>query len=593
MSVTTFEASNVLLFSSLLEESILKGIRKGCLLTWIFYKKDGENSVRFEREINIYGDEAVLKRFKTNETSISVVQGKLSALISESELVELENSNATMYSKLASAVMKIDSLELNFSDLTTKYNTVSGQYTSLDSKVATYKASVDGLSANISTVQQNLSKNYSTTAQMNLAINAKANSITASVSSTYATKSSLNSATGRISSLETWKNEASLKITDSAIVATVTSSSAWEGKADKGKLIAQINLSSESATIKASKIKLEGLVTANSNFKILTDGSIVAKNGTFTGSITGSKITGSDINFENSEGTIKINADGFHVKNNSGAGLGVYLTPLDPFNGPYLIIVDEKTDGTFCVQAPVKDPIPTFGSQFLWATNTSIDFSFSMDTYGISFYRGDNSFILSLDPISKYEPLVFEIDGIRYCGVTSERSKYARCLNFVNNSGVSYGEIVTITKTYTFDVSESDARLKKNIDICTTSALDKIDRIAFYQFDYKNGGHQDIGVITQQLKTVDEKFIRSVGQKDIRGNVLDTMEQPIISQLVFLLLKAVQELSDKYRKIESEVSNTRNIMLLSELASDSNSPDYMLEELRELSKNDIIFPKKG
>ena len=71
------------------------------------------------------------------------------------------------------------------------------------------------------------------------------------------------------------------------------------------------------------------------------------------------------------------------------------------------------------------------------------------------------------------------------------------------------------------------------------------------------------------------------------------MEQPIISQLVFLLLKAVQELSDKYRKIESEVSNTRNIMLLSELASDSNSPDYMLEELRELSKNDIIFPKKG
>ena len=77
--------------------------------------------MRFEREINIYGDEAVLKRFKTNETSISVVQGKLSALISESELVELENSNATMYSKLASAVMKIDSLELNFSDLTTKY----------------------------------------------------------------------------------------------------------------------------------------------------------------------------------------------------------------------------------------------------------------------------------------------------------------------------------------------------------------------------------------------------------------------------------------------------------------------------------------
>ena len=82
--------------------------------------------MQFEKEINIYGDETVLKRFQTNETSISVIQGNISAIISESELVELENSDATMYSRLASAVMDINSLTLNFSDLTTKYNTVSG-----------------------------------------------------------------------------------------------------------------------------------------------------------------------------------------------------------------------------------------------------------------------------------------------------------------------------------------------------------------------------------------------------------------------------------------------------------------------------------
>lgn len=45
----------------------------------------------------------------------------------------------------------------------------------------------------------------------------------------------------------------------------------------------------------ANNINLEGLVTANNNFKILLDGSIEAVNGKFTGNITGSKITGTSI----------------------------------------------------------------------------------------------------------------------------------------------------------------------------------------------------------------------------------------------------------------------------------------------------------
>lgn len=215
--------------------------------------------MRFEKEVNIYGDEAVLKRFKAAETSIAVVQGNISAIISESELVELVNSKATMYSKLASAVMDIKSLTINFSDLTTKYNTVSGQYTALDSKVAQYKLSVDGLSADIAAVQQDLNKNYSTTTEMNAAIKANVSEISAelyavktnlsnnysttsamnaaikakvdalslSVSSTYSKKTDLTAATSRISTLETWRKEASLQITDSAIVSTVISSSSY------------------------------------------------------------------------------------------------------------------------------------------------------------------------------------------------------------------------------------------------------------------------------------------------------------------------------------------------------------------------------
>lgn len=403
----------------------------------------------FEQPVNIYSQDYVLKRFQSNETAVQVVRGKISALISESELIELQNSKATMYSKLASAILDINSLQLQFSDISSKYDTVTGQYSSLDAKVADYKAGLDGLSVNLtnlstrinndystttamnaaikasvdglsSTVSQtyattqnvksslaeadtnakkyadtaqstaisqaqqdatskadaaesnakadtaNKLKNYSTTVAMNSAIkqmadsitlsvsktyatgaslsaglsdadkNAKnyadsalqsadksakgyadaaqsaavkaananteellksyptvtamesaikqnADSITASVSKTYATQASLETEKAKVTNLETWKAKAELKITDSAIVSTVTSSTSWSKKADKASLISQINQSAESISINASKINLNGVVTANSYFCILTDGSIKSTKGTLGG----------------------------------------------------------------------------------------------------------------------------------------------------------------------------------------------------------------------------------------------------------------------------------------------------------------------
>lgn len=403
----------------------------------------------FEQPVNIYSQDYVLKRFQSNETAVQVVRGKISALISESELIELQNSKATMYSKLASAVLDINSLQLQFSDISSKYDTVTGQYSSLDAKVADYKAGLDGLSVNLTNLSTRINNDYSTTTAMNAAIkasvdglsstvsqtyattqnvksslaeadtnakkyadtaqstaisqaqqdatskadaaesNAKADtdnklknysttvamnsaikqmadsitlsvsktyateadlsaglsgadqkaknyadsallsadksakgyadaaqsaavkaananteellksyptvtamesaikqnadSITASVSKTYATQASLETEKAKVTNLETWKAKAELKITDSAIVSTVTSSTSWSKKADKASLISQINQSAESISINASKINLNGVVTANSYFCILTDGSIKSIKGTLGG----------------------------------------------------------------------------------------------------------------------------------------------------------------------------------------------------------------------------------------------------------------------------------------------------------------------
>ena len=58
------------------------------------------------------------------------------------------------------------------------------------------------------------------------------------------------------------------------------------GKVGKDEVISCINQTPESITIKAQKISLEGVVTANNYFQILEDGSMRAVNSDFSGTIT-------------------------------------------------------------------------------------------------------------------------------------------------------------------------------------------------------------------------------------------------------------------------------------------------------------------
>lgn len=85
-------------------------------------------------------------------------------------------------------------------------------------------------------------------------------------------------------------------------------------------LIASIALDDSGVTIKADKITLEGLVTANGNFKILTDGSIEAKNGKFIGNISGSSIAGGEIEV------------GTFFADENGAYIGDFYVDVDDYS---------------------------------------------------------------------------------------------------------------------------------------------------------------------------------------------------------------------------------------------------------------------
>lgn len=249
--------------------------------------------MRLEQEVDIFGDAEIIRRLQANETSISVLQGNISALISASELTELQNSHTTMYSQLASLKLTVNSMDLEFSDLRTEFNAVSGQYTELDSKVAQYKASVDGLSISITEVQQNLVDNYSTTSAVTAAINAKANEIELSVSGNYP---------------------------------------------KKDQIISAINLSPEDVSISASKINLNGVVTANNYFKILSDGSME----TIRGKIGGWTIDGNQLICNTSDFYIRIQAP--TVYGTFGNGLADVITVRDIVNDSHPFVL--SSDGT-------------------------------------------------------------------------------------------------------------------------------------------------------------------------------------------------------------------------------------------------------
>lgn len=134
--------------------------------------------------------------------------------------------------KLAEYKATADGLSADLSKFETKVN--SDYITKIDAQ-ASIKLSADELKEDFSKTISN----YSTTTQMNLAISESAEGIMTNVSKTYATK-------GVVSRLET-----SIKATAEGL----------KTKVSKDKLVTEINASAEKVLISSSKLDLKGLVT--------------------------------------------------------------------------------------------------------------------------------------------------------------------------------------------------------------------------------------------------------------------------------------------------------------------------------------------
>lgn len=107
----------------------------------------------------------------------------------------------------------------------------------------------------------------------------------------------------------------------------------------------------------------------------------------------------------------------------------------------------------------------------------------------------------------------------------------------------------------------SDRRLKENIVENNESALDKLNQLQTYSFDFKNSGygkHTNMGIIAQDLDEVIPEAVMHVKQGD--DAEYDELLQIDGNKLIPYLIKSVQELSDICKKQQEEIDELKKLL---------------------------------
>ena len=189
---------------------------------------------------------------------------------------------------------------------TTTVNDLGQRVTDNETSIENTATQISALAKSINAIDQTISTaGWITTADGNK-IWATISEVDALGDRVTTQESSLNVMTGQISAVVGEVDTINRTISTSGWITTADGNKIWASKElENGeKIVSYINQSPDTVTIHAQHIKLEGLVTANNNFKILADGSIEAKNGIFNGSVSGISGSFKSLNCVNDKGDI-------------------------------------------------------------------------------------------------------------------------------------------------------------------------------------------------------------------------------------------------------------------------------------------------
>lgn len=126
-------------------------------------------------------------------------------------------------------------------------------------------------------------------------------------------------------------------------------------------------------------------------------------------------------------------------------------------------------------------------------------------------------------------------------------------LNLKHDSG-TYVQLLSGDNSgaWLFNVSSSDKNMKENIQTSSEDALGKLMMVVPRSFDWKKefgGGHRKLGVIAQELKSVDDQF--AVSTKQPNGEERVFPNEPVLS---VYYLRAIQQLNEKIELLSDRIA---------------------------------------
>ena len=399
--------------------------------------------------------------------------------------------------------------------------------------------------------------NYSTTTQMNAAIKLSESSIKSTVSATYETKSDA---------------ESSYRSLNSSISQTASEIST---KVSKDGIISSINQTAESVKINASKISLNGVVTANNYFKINTDGSMecnqaTIKNAAITnGTVTNASITsGSIVDAAITNGTINnatctnLNVQSGKIKNATIEN--TTCTNLDVQSGKIgsFTISDTALTGTAYDGSYTTIGIPP--DRYAFSVGTSTGRKMFIDNIGYIYSNGafDSEYYVAGEYLVARHYSFSGSSNINYVRIGGISGTYGYADFYYNNTfrgdvkafddalevlsnkdlalhagnNGNFIHLYNDTKYYGTFAAASARKYKKNITEITAELADKITELVPVEFDYAETGRHAAGLIADDTYPVLKQV---VGLKDGEPDNIDYI------QLIPYIIKKIKNLEER------------------------------------------------
>lgn len=518
--------------------------------------------------------EDIVEVVSSQSTALSVVNGKITTLITESTTTKGDVTQ--LNNKYNSTIATVDGMNSIIGAHTTKLNTQTGQILEVQSKQTQFTTDLSGITARVTSVETNATAIGKTVTTHTTEISALKNQILLKVeqSDIDTTVSSYT----KTEDLSAWIS-INKDIITSAVSATYATKSSVDGKADQSTvntLSALITTQADKWTASFSVIGADGY-TRTGKTEINSFGLTI-----YDGALTIKNKMGKDVLKADTMGNLNMVGNFTQYASNGNKAVEIVdnqLTIYNYGNGSRIggeigsLFMSEKGmtiighDGLFFANKPSNDLSPLAMSI---GTDGSVYFGDYIEVTGALYAK---STLHAYGEIHAYSNM--RVSGTAY--FARQPILYSQEYLIVGDNlssmmirglGASnaYLEIRSDAGCYGVAMWASDIVLKTNIAPSTVNALSKILAIEHASFDWRSDSkHQSLGVIANQLHQIEPSWVFGVEQPNGTQRL-----QVSEANLIPYITKSIQEVYQDVKSTQTiTTDHTSELVRISTHLSDA------------------------